>query len=309
MILVAGATGLLGGRICRRLLATRRPVRALVRPTSDATTRDDLVARGAELAYGDLRDRASLDAACRGATTVVSTVTSTRSRQPGDGIEATDHAGQLRLVEAARAAGVARLVFVSYSAQIGVDDPLTVAKRAVERRLRESGMVHTILRPSFFMEVWLGPALGFDHANARATIHGSGQAPVSWISVHDVAGHAVRALDDPAADGATIELGGPQALSQLEVVRIFEEETGRRFDLAFVPEAVLVMQRDAAADSLQRSFAALMLACAAGDAIPVGEFVRRAPFPPTTVRDHARRAAATYRAPDAMEGARERTTH
>ena len=92
-------------------------------------------------------------------------------------------------------------------------------------------------------------------------------------------------------------------------MRIFEEETGRRFDLTFVPEAALVAQRDAATDSLQRSFAALMLACAAGDAIPLGEFVRRAPFPPTTVREYARRTAATYRAPDTMQGTRERTTH
>ena len=51
-----------------------------------------------------------------------------------------------------------RFVFVSFSGGICGDDALTVAKRDVEARVRESGMTFTILRPSYFMEVWLGPA-------------------------------------------------------------------------------------------------------------------------------------------------------
>jgi NADH dehydrogenase len=281
MILVAGATGYLGHETCRRLRAAGRPVRALVRRTSDPATRAALESAGVDLVYGDVRDRASLDAAC------------------ADVIAATDHAGQLALVDAAGAAGVGRFVYVSYSGGIGGDDPLTVAKRAVERRLAAGRAAYTILRPSYFMEAWLSPALGFDHENARATIYGAGERPISWISLQDVAEIAVRVLDDPAAAGATLELGGPEALSPREVVRIFEEETGRRFDLQFVPETALAAQRDAATDSLQQAFAALMLAYAAGDPIPTEPVLRRYAVRLTAVRDYARRAAAAYPAPPA----------
>ena len=118
MILIAGATGFLGGEVCRRLAQSGESVRGLVRVTSDATAVERLRAIRVETVLGDVRDRDSLDAACRGVRTVVSTVTTTRSRQPGDSIEATDEAGQLALVDAARDAGAERFVYVSYSANL-----------------------------------------------------------------------------------------------------------------------------------------------------------------------------------------------
>src|SRR5687767_5974769 len=238
MILVAGATGFLGGEICHRLAARGEPVRGLVRVTSDRAALDRLRASGVETVVGDLRDRGSLDAACRGAHTVVSTVTTMRSRQPGDSIEATDEAGQLALVEAARDAGVAHFVFVSVSGHI-TDGPLAHAKRAVERRLRESGMTCTILRPTCFMEVWLGPALGFDAANRTATLYGSGEGRISFIALADVAEFATRAARDPGAAGATFELGGPDAVSPNEAVRIFEEVANAPFAVQHVPVEAL----------------------------------------------------------------------
>jgi uncharacterized protein YbjT (DUF2867 family) len=292
MILVAGATGFLGTRICHRLAATGRPVRGLVRRTSDPEAVAHLRDLGVRIVEGDLKDRASLDVACRGATAVVSTATTTRSRQRGDSIEMTDRQGQLDLVDAARAAGVGRFVYVSYSGAITGDDPLTVAKRSVEQRLRESGMAHTILRPTYFMEAWLSPAFGFDFPNARATIYGSGTNAISWISLGDVAEFAVRTLDDPAGENDTLELGGPEALTPLEVVHIFEEIEGRPFEVQHVLEDALRAQQRVAADSLQSAFAALMLAYAKGDQIPMEETLRRYPVRLRSVREYATGVAA-----------------
>jgi len=293
MILVAGATGYLGSEICRRLVATGERVRGLVRPTSDPAAVERLRALGVETVQGDLRDRASLDAACRGATGVVTTATTTLSRQPGDSIAVTDQDGQLALVDAARAAGVERFVYVSYSGNFDGDDPLTRAKRSVERRLRESGLTYTILRPSVFMDIWLSPALGFDYANARATVYGSGEHAISWIALGDVAEFAVRSLSDPAAANATIELGGPEALSPDEVVRIFEEAAGRPFEVQRVPEDALRAQQAAATEELPRVFATLMLGLARGDVIPMDETLRRWPLQLTSVRDYARAVLPT----------------
>lgn len=292
MILVSGSTGFLGREICRRLAARGHAVRGLVRSTSDPDAVAQLRASGVETVEGDLKDPSSLDRACRGVEAVVSTATATRTRQEGDSLETADRDGQLALVDAAREAGVQRFVFVSLSGGIGSGDPLTRAKRAVEERVRESGMTYTILRPTCFMEVWLGPALGFDYPNARATLYGGGDAGVSWISLGDVAEFAALALENPAASDAILELGGPEALSQREVVRVFEEAGGRSFELQVVPEEALRAQLAAAADPLQEAFAALMLSVAAGDPVPMEETLRSYPVRLRSVREYARDALA-----------------
>jgi NADH dehydrogenase len=292
MITVVGATGHLGGEICRRLAARGLPVRGLVRRTSAPEALAGLRAIGVELIEGDVRDPASLQRAIHAATAVVSTVTATRSRQPGDSIDATDGAGQAGVVEAARQAAVGHFVYVSYSGNIGVDDPLTVAKRSTEARLRASGLPYTILRPSYLMEAWLSPALGFDYPNGRATIYGGGAAPISWIGLADVAEFAVQSLTNPAARDATLELGGPAALSPMQVIRIFEQVAGEPFEVQHVPVATLEAQRAAATDSLQRSFAALMLAYAKGDQISMAATLAQFHLPLTSVQDYARRVLA-----------------
>jgi NADH dehydrogenase len=288
MILVVGSTGFLGGEICRRLRASGDAVRGLTRTTSDPAAVDRLRAMGVEIAIGDLRDRESLDAACRDIDTVCSTATITRSRQPGDSIEATDEAGQLRLIDAARAAGVRRFVYISYSQNLKDDGPLTRAKRAVEQRLRESGMAYTILRPSYFMEVWLSPHLGFDYMNRKATLYGGGDATISFISLGDVAEFAVRVLHSPDVVNATLELGGPDAVSPHDAVHIFEEVADASFVVLNVPEEAVRALFEGATDSLQKSFSGLMLDYARGDEIPMRETLERIPVKLTSVREYAR---------------------
>ena len=287
MVLVIGATGLLGGEICRRLVAAGKPLRALTRPTADPIRVAELRALGVKLVNGDLKDPVSLDAACKGADTVISTASITFSRQPGDTLESVDQQGQIALIAAARAADVRRFVYVSISGQNDVACPLMTAKRAVEQQLMQSGMTYTILRPSYFMEVWLSPALGFDAANARARVYGSGEKKISFISYKDVAQFAVASVDSPSARNAIIELGGPEALTPLEVVGVFEKARGRRFETEHVTEAMLEGQRAAASDPLQQSFAALMLAYAHGDAIDMKPTLEKMPLKLTSVREFA----------------------
>jgi uncharacterized protein YbjT (DUF2867 family) len=288
MIFVAGATGFLGGEVCRRLIERGESVRGLVRPTSDPTAVDRLRTLGVEQVVGDVRDRASLDRACAGVRTVVSTVTTTRTRQPGDSIEATDEQGQLNLVAAARAAGVERFVYVSYSRHLNDDGPLTHAKRTVEKALAASEMSYVILRPSYFMEVWLSPVVGFDYPNRQATIYGAGESKISFISLADVAEFVTRAAVDQEPASAAIELGGPDAISPLEVVHIFEELGAAPFAVQRVPDDALRTQFEAATDSLQKSFAGLMLDYAQGDEIPMSDTLQKFPMPLTSVRDYAR---------------------
>lgn len=286
MILVSGATGMVGSEVCRLLAGRGEPVRALVRATSDPELVARLESFGAELVRGDLKDPASLEAACRQVSAVISTASSMRSRQEGDSIESVDRQGQLSLVDAAAKAGVKHFILISFP-QVDLAFPLQTAKRAVEQRLRSSGMTYTILQPTCFAEVWLSPALGFDPANAKAQIYGAGENRTSWISFRDVAECAVAALENPRAANTVIRLGGPEALSPSQVVRLAEEITGKNFDVQFVPEEALRAQYSAASDPLQQSFAGLMLYYARGDVIDPKEAL--SPFPsyrPRSIREY-----------------------
>jgi uncharacterized protein YbjT (DUF2867 family) len=283
--LLVGATGLLGPEICTRLLAAGHQVRALVRASSDRGKRAALHSLGVELVEGDLKDPGSLAGACAGVQAVISTASSTLSHQEGDSIETVDHGGQLALVHAAQQAGVDRFVFVSFRENPRIQFPLTVAKRAVERALKSSGMTYTILQASYFMEVWLTPALGFDAGKGRVRVYGDGNQPISWISYHDVARAAAAAVIDGAGCNMVVELGGPQALSPREVVRMFEAAGAGEITTENFPVTALEDQLRAATDSLQQSFAGLMLQYAAGDSIDTTTSSQIFPFQMTSVRD------------------------
>lgn len=270
MNLVVGATGMLGSEICRQLTSRGHATRALIRGSSNPERIAQLKDFGAELVTGDLKDPSSLQTACRGITTIISTASSTLSRQEGDSIESVDRKGQLDLIAAAEAAGVTHFVLISFPT-VDIDFPLQRAKRTVEDRLRRSGMSFTILQPTFFMEVWLGPALGFDAVNATAQVYGIGSNKISWISLQDVAACALAALNNPRATDRTIKLGGPDALSPLEVVGIAESLVGKPIAVQHVPDQALRDQLAAASDPLQKSFAGLMLYYARGDVIDMTE--------------------------------------
>ena len=292
MILVVGATGLLGSEICLRLRQAGRPVRALVREGSDPGKLQALAEAGVAAVTADLKDPASLGEACRGAAAVITTASSTLSRRAGDSIESVDRVGHLSLIEAARQAGVRRFVYTSIPPGLRYECPLIRAKREVEMALAASGLEYTVLLANYFMEVWLSPALGFDYPNGRATIYGSGERPLAWVSYLDVAGFALDALESESARNTALLVGGPENLTPNEVVRIFEAAAGRTFELTHVPEPALESQYAGASDPLQKSFAALMLECARGSPMDMSETLRLLPRTLTSVRDYALRSVA-----------------
>jgi nucleoside-diphosphate-sugar epimerase len=98
--------------------------------------------------------------------------------------------------------------------------------------------------------------------------------------VHDVARFAVAALETPRAANTIVRLGGPEALSPLDVVQLAERITGRIFTVQYVPERQLRAQYDSATDPMTRTFAALMLYYASGDVIDMAGPLRLFKVPP-----------------------------
>lgn len=228
MILVVGATGRLGGDIALRLLAQNRPVRVLLRHDSPAealaaqgmaVNPKELIAAGAAPVYGDLKDRASLDAAVRGVETVITTANSA-VRGGDDNPMTVDLRGNSNLIDAARAAGVEHFIFVSI---LGFDpnslNAFFAAKSKTEEYLINSGMQYTILAPDIFAEVWLGMVLGMPLMNnAPVTLVAPASHRHSFVSARDVAAYAVAAVDHPAARSKRIPIGGPEALSWQDII-------------------------------------------------------------------------------------------
>jgi uncharacterized protein YbjT (DUF2867 family) len=161
-ILVTGATGNQGGATARHLLADGWHIRALVRDDTTPAAAA-LAAAGAELALGDLDDRASYDAAVRGAYGVYS-VQSANDNQVAQG---------KNIADAAKAAEVRHLV---YSSVGGVESQNRfyleqgwgpIDKWQVEEHIRELGVPATILRPAGFMEDFTSPARFFQNGSLR----------------------------------------------------------------------------------------------------------------------------------------------
>jgi NADH dehydrogenase len=288
--LIVGATGMVGMEVCRLLASAGKPVMAMVRGSSDPAKVEKLKALGAQVMLGDLRDAASLRAACRGMESLIATASSMPfAYNPADNTPgSTDEAGYLSLIAAAREAGVQQMVYTSFPS-MAVSFPLQDAKRAVEERLRGSGLTYTILQPTYFAEIWLSPAVGFDCPGRKAVIYGTGDNPISWISFLDVAQFAAASLANPAARNATLELGGPQGISPANVVRVFERIGGKPFEVSHVPVEALQAQLAGAADPMQKSFTGLMIGYAS--AAPIDMTATLKAFTPVklrTVEEHAR---------------------
>jgi NADH dehydrogenase len=116
-------------------------------------------------------------------------------------------------------------------------------------------------------------------------VYGDGNQPISWISCEDVARAASDAVIEGMARNMVVELGGPQALSPREVVRMFEAAGAGEITIESVPVSALEGQLRTATDPLQQSFAGLTLQYAAGDSIDTTTSSRLFPFHMTSVRD------------------------
>jgi uncharacterized protein YbjT (DUF2867 family) len=238
MILVCGATGLLGGAIAERLLERGAPVRVLLRPSADAAP---LAERGAEIARGDFRDPRSLHDAVADTTTIVSPVTAIGRALAGESVslDAVDRKGTIALIEAAERYGVERFVYVSFAGVEGAPNvPITRAKLAVERRLRSSRLREVIVRPDAFQEVWISPLARLDWEGGRLEVMGRGENQVAYVAVDDVAEAVVRLTlaDDPPVQ---VTFGGPQRLTRNELCDLIEEAAGRPLERRHVPRGML----------------------------------------------------------------------
>lgn len=286
-IAVAGATGALGSAIVDELLARGAGVRALVRDPASERARG-LAAAGVDLRRADLTRPDTLAGALEGCACVVSTAT---CFPRDDAIGPVDRDGNLALVAAAESARVGRFVFVSFK-PVPLAFPLQDAKRAVEQRLAGARLDAVVLRPGKLMDVWFSPVCGFDAIARRATLFGDATAPVTWMAARDVAEIAARAALGEGLQRGIVELGGPEALSQREVLRVYEDGTGSPWETETMSVAELERMHAEGETDVERSLAAVMLEAHLGSTTDPASFADAFPLRLTSVREFATRLAA-----------------
>lgn len=246
MILVAGGSGYVGSIVVPRLAEAGHQVRVLSRGTRRL---DSVASVGGDVASGE-----GLEEALEGCDAVLNLVAIIveRGQQTFDRVNAQ---GSRHLVEAAkRQGGISRYLHVS---AIGVrPDPslgYLSSKYAGERAVIDSGLPHTVFRPS----ILFGPGHGqhffsivakLVRAAPVVPVPGSGQARFQPLALDDLASCIVQSIGDERHRDRVYELAGPDQLTYDQIVDIVAAVLGKRraklhVPLALMKPAVAVMEK------------------------------------------------------------------
>ncbi len=219
MILVVGATSLLGRAVAADLVAGGKTVRGSCRRPERS---NNLITRGAEVVTLDM-SRPEMFARALDGVDAVFTCTHSLTARRQDAIQRIDIDGYKALIDLAVARRISRFVFTSImGARLDHPAALWRAKAEVERHLVASGLNYTILRPSAFIDFHAHRMIGERVlAGKAARILGSGRTRRNLVAVADVAILAVRALTTPDLDGQIVEMGGPDNLTDREIASLY----------------------------------------------------------------------------------------
>jgi len=238
MLLLTGATGLVGSTLLRRLLAEGAQVRCLVRDPRRLGPQRVRV----QIALGDLTDPPSFRNALRGVQTVVHLAASIRD-QPRGSIEELNGIATWRMVEAAERQGVERFVFFSALGAATHDRTRCLrAKALAEQAVREASVTSTVFAPSIVYapgDPWL-TLLERLAWLPLMPVSGRGRAVYQPIWAEDVAECLIAALRAPAPEPhARYELAGPETLSLNDIVRTVLGSVSRSRPLVHVPTPIV----------------------------------------------------------------------
>jgi uncharacterized protein YbjT (DUF2867 family) len=218
MILITGPTGNIGQELIRILQGEGTPFRAMAYTADKAAA---LRAQGLDVVLGNYHDD-NLDEAVAGSDAVFMVCPPSP-----DQVEM-----QTRLIESARKARVDRLIKISaIGARIDATTRMGRDHAAIERKLQESRLRWTILRPHFFMQNILRFSPTITIENAFYAPMGDGR--IGMVDARDVAQVAHIVLTQEGYEGQTYDLTGPESLSFHEVA--FKLSAIRKRQITYVP--------------------------------------------------------------------------
>ncbi len=227
MIVITAASGQLGQAVANALAERVAPARVRLAARSPDKL-EAFRARGFEVVRADYDDPPSLRAAFEGAASVV--VISS------GGIDADRIRHHTSAIEAAAAAGVARIVYTS-ATHPSADSRFewAGAHRATEALLARSGIVHTILRDNAYDSNNAG--LYAEAVRTGVLAIPGPSAKVAWVSHGDVAAAIAGVLTTPGHDNRTYEITGPESLDAFKIAAMLSALAGREIRAVDLPLA------------------------------------------------------------------------
>lgn len=241
LILVAGATGVLGKTIVARLIHQGYRVRALSRTPEKL---NQLAALGAETFAADMLDRASMDRACQGVDQIVSTANNILGKG-ATSPNRIDEPMYQTSGAAARDAGVRRWIHVS-ARDLTADSPVDYfrVKLRVEGVVKNSGVPWVVIRSSAFMDIWTGVLFGnADKPGPVATVFGRGDRVCNFIAIEDVASFVLAVLRDPDVKNEQVDIGGPSEVTLVQFTAPIQRAMGVPGKRRHVPAPLLGVAR------------------------------------------------------------------
>lgn len=231
-VLLTGATGYVGGRLRRLLEEAGVPLRCMARRLGGLQAR---VHPSTQLCRADVLDPDTLPAALEGIHTAYYLIHSMGS---GDDFEEDDRRGAENFAQAARAAGVQRIVYLGGLAHGNDLSPHLRSRHEVGEVLRSSGVPTIELRAS----VVLGSgSLSFEMLRAlveRLPIMICPKwvsVPAQPISIEALLAYLIEARTLPIEGHRTYEIGGEEAVSYGDLMREYARQRGLRRWMIRVP--------------------------------------------------------------------------
>jgi uncharacterized protein YbjT (DUF2867 family) len=223
MILITGAAGKTGRAIIQALAKSRETVRALVHRFDQVSS---LEALGVEdVLVGDLRDQARMDRVAQGVRAIYHMAPNISPDEVSIG---------KIIIHAAQSAAVEHFVFHSVLHPQVEAMPHHWHKSRVEELLLESGLSFTILQPTVYMQNVL-TGWGQILENGKYPVPYSLETRLSLVDLEDIAQAAAIVLTEPGQMGATIELVGTPAMSQIDIAQALHQQLGRPVTAEVVP--------------------------------------------------------------------------
>lgn len=223
IIAVTGATGQLGRLVIEQLKARVTASQAVVALARDPAKAADL---GVEVRAADYDQPATLAEALKG----VDVLLLISSSEVGQRVPQ-----HRNVIEAAKAAGVERIVYTSVLRAGSSPLALSQDHLATEIMLEESGLSHTLLRNGWYLENYAGAIGGALHTGAFVGAAGDGR--ISAAARADYAEAAAIALTDDAHAGKVYELAGDDSFSLAELAAEVSRQTGRTLPYNDLPES------------------------------------------------------------------------
>lgn len=224
MILVLGASGMLGSVLCKMLMQQGHQLKAVTRNPEKFNKAEYPTL---EIVYADLTRPETLMQLFSGVDTVITCAHSLLGNGKNVSYNV-DYLGHKKLIDLCAENKVKHFIYTSmYGANANTNVDFIKYKYETEQYLAQSGMAYTVIRPTAFMELHAQKLIGESVLKkGKVKLFGYGKNLYNYVSVNDVARLISEKLQQTPGN-KTIEIGSPENITRIDVAKLYGKYIGK----------------------------------------------------------------------------------